>query len=172
MSIVSMLRSEQDALIEALRLKYRPPTIYTLFVGESAPASGKFFYRGDSSFTRHMENAFGAAYGISDVPFLTRFKAFGWYLDDLVLTPVDDIKDRKNRRERCFAARVGLAERIADYRPRLVVSLARSIDDDVRTAAGSVPFRAMSFPGNGHQGKLLSEMVRMRDELPRSESGL
>jgi len=163
------LQSYQDARIEALRRKYRPRLIYTLFVGESAPANGTFFYDGNTLFTRHMQNAFDAAYGTSgDVPFLTRFKSFGWYLDDLVQTPVNEVKDRKDRKERCFAAREGLAGRIADYRPRLVVSLARSIDDDVCAAAGNVPFCIMGFPGNGHQGKLLSDMVRMRDELPRA----
>lgn len=162
---MSTLQSEQDARIEALREEYRPPAIYTLFVAESAPASGKFFYRGDTSFTRHMQNAFEAAYGPSDVPFLTRFEAFGWYLDDLVLTPVNKLNDRK---ERCRSARDSLAKRIKSYQPRMVVSLARRIDDDVRAASGGVPFRAMSFPGNGHQGKLRSEMVRMRDELPRA----
>jgi hypothetical protein len=114
-----------------------------------------------------MQNAFDAAYGSSDAPFLARFKSFGWYLDDLVLTPINNVKNRKERR---FAAREGLAERIADYGPRLVVSLARCIDSDVRAAAGSVPFCIMGFPGNGHQGKLLSDMVRMRDEPPRSET--
>jgi hypothetical protein len=167
MSIISTLQSDQDARIEALRLKYRPPVICTLFVGESAPANGRFFYDGNTRFTRHMQNAFDAAYGSSsDVPFLTRFKSFGWYLDDLVLTPVNKVKG-KDRKDRCFAAREGLAGRIADYRPRLVVSLARSIDDDVRAAAGTASFCTMGFPGNGQQGKLRSDMVRMRDELPR-----
>jgi hypothetical protein len=66
-----------------------------VFVGESAPANGRFFYDGNTRFTRHMQNAFDVAYGPSDVAFLTRFKSFGWYLDDLVLTPVNEVKDRK-----------------------------------------------------------------------------
>src|SRR5229473_704723 len=42
--------------VEATRARFRPERITTLFVGESAPDSGDFF---------------------------TRFKAYGWYLDDL-----------------------------------------------------------------------------------------
>ena len=133
--------------------------------GRASPANGKFFYCGDTTFTRYMQKAFDAAYGPANVPFLTRFEAFGWYLDDLVLTPVDKLKDRK---EQCRAARGSLAKRINSYQPQMVVSLLRRIDDDLRAASRGVPFRAMSFPGNGHQGKLLSEMVRMRDELPRA----
>ena len=161
----TLLQSEQDARIEALREKYRPRVMYTLFVAELAPANGKFFYCGNTTFKRFMQKAFDAAYGSGNVPFLTRFEAFGWYLDDLVLTPVNKLEDRK---ERCRAARGSLAKRINSYQPQMVVSLLRRIDDDVRAASGSLPFRPMSFPGNSHQGKLLCEMVRMRDELPRA----
>ena len=80
-----------------------------------------------------MQNAFEAAYGTSEVSFLARFKAFGWYLDDLVLTPVNKLNDRK---ERCRAARDSLANRIGSYQPQMVVSLALRIDDDMRAALG------------------------------------
>jgi hypothetical protein len=32
---------------EAVRARYRPPQIATLFVGETPPANGKFFYAGN-----------------------------------------------------------------------------------------------------------------------------
>jgi hypothetical protein len=35
--------------VEIIRTRYRPDRITTLFVGESAPASGAFFYHGDST---------------------------------------------------------------------------------------------------------------------------
>jgi hypothetical protein len=43
--------------IEAARAKFRPERITTLFVGESAPSSGDFFYHGNSAMTRHMQSA-------------------------------------------------------------------------------------------------------------------
>jgi hypothetical protein len=46
---------------EAIRERYRPKRIMTLFVGESAPSSGKFFYRGNTALKRNMETAMKAA---------------------------------------------------------------------------------------------------------------
>jgi hypothetical protein len=43
--------------VEAARAKFRPERITTLFVGESAPSSGDFFYHGNSAMTRHMQSA-------------------------------------------------------------------------------------------------------------------
>jgi len=39
----------------------------------------------------HMQRAVDNALGESRDDFLTRFKAYGWYLDDLVLEPVDKL---------------------------------------------------------------------------------
>jgi hypothetical protein len=72
--------------VEATRRAFKPQKIMTLFVGESAPASGDFFYYGTSAMTRYMRQAFEGAFGLTD-DFLASFKAFGWYLDDLVLVP-------------------------------------------------------------------------------------
>ena len=43
--------------VEVTRARYRPDRITTLFVGESAPASGAFFYHGDSAMLRYMQQA-------------------------------------------------------------------------------------------------------------------
>src|SRR5271166_2211160 len=77
--------------IEELRLSYRPKRIRTLFVGESAPLSGKFFYKEKepTPLARHIETALRLAGLRNGGPFLERFKSLGWYLDDLVLVPVN-----------------------------------------------------------------------------------
>jgi hypothetical protein len=41
--------------IEKIRSTFRPSCIDVLFVGESAPTAGTFFYKGDSSAFREME---------------------------------------------------------------------------------------------------------------------
>ena len=56
---------------ELVRERFRPERITTLFVGESAPASGDFFYYGNSGMTRYMQRAMGH---IGD-NFLESFKA-------------------------------------------------------------------------------------------------
>ena len=47
--------------IEATRASYRPDRITTLFVGESAPASGDFFYFGNNNMLRLMQRATDAS---------------------------------------------------------------------------------------------------------------
>src|SRR5229473_291781 len=69
--------------VEATRARFRPERITTLFVGESAPDSGDFFYYGNNAMLGHMQRVVDNALGESGDDFLTRFKAYGWYLDDL-----------------------------------------------------------------------------------------
>ena len=69
---------------EASRQAYRPNRVVTLFIGESVPKNGRFFYDGGTLMERHMPTALAP----SSSNFLQTFKERGWYLDDLVLTPV------------------------------------------------------------------------------------
>ena len=100
-------------VIEATRLRFRPERIMTLFVGESAPASGDFFYYGTSGMTRYMRQAIEGAFGATD-DFLQTFKGYGWYLDDLALVPVDKLPGTE-RIAVCRSWQDSLAERIAAY---------------------------------------------------------
>ena len=86
--------------IEQLRLQYRPERIMVLFVGEAPPASDSFFYRGNSGLTNYMRDVLAGPKG--DIEFLNWFKARGWYLDDLVAMPIDNLRDR---RRKCREAR-------------------------------------------------------------------
>jgi hypothetical protein len=53
----------------------------TLFVGESAPAGGKFFYYGISHMMIYMQRATESVLGGTG-DYLDRFKAYGWFLDN------------------------------------------------------------------------------------------
>ena len=108
-------------IVEATRLRFRPERITTLFVGESAPAGGDFFYYGRSVMTRYMREAIENALGKTD-DFLATFKAYGWYLDDLSLVPVDKLS-KPERMRICAAAQASLAERIASYQPQAIVTV-------------------------------------------------
>jgi hypothetical protein len=156
--------------VEATRMAFRPQEITTLFVGESAPASGDFFYYGTSAMTRYMRRAIEDALGPTD-DFLASFKGLGWYLDDLVLVPVDKL-GRAERVATCRAAQADLAARIAAYRPEAIVTLLLSIEDIVESAAVSAASRApryaVPFPGMGQQGRFLTKMKALIPLLPRS----
>jgi hypothetical protein len=156
--------------VETIRAKYRPARITTLFVGESAPHGGAFFYRGDSGMSRYMRGVVEQVLGTSD-DFLKTFKAYGWYLDDLVLTPVNHLSNSQ-RRTLCHAAQQSLAERIADYQPESIVSLLKSIEPFVRGAAiaagSNATLYAVPFPGMGQQVKFRDAMTQLVPKLPRA----
>lgn len=164
----SMRDAKSD--IETIRDEYRPkPRITTLFVGESAPASGKFFYKIDS-LTSHMRKALDLE-AQDFAQFLETFKARGWFLDDLVKEPVNKVAKKSERRALCRAARDDLAGRIREYRPDAVVCLLRCIEkmvgDATREAAPNAKFYGVPFPGNGNLPKFVAEMQRIIPLLPR-----
>ena len=155
--------------VEAARARFRPDRITTLFVGESAPASGDFFYYGNTALQRHMQRAIEDALG-GGGDFLERFKAYGWYLDDLVLTPVNQLTN-VDRNAKCLAAKSSLAQRIAEYRPLAIVSLLMSIKTIVNAAAiaacSDAPRFAVPFPGMGQQTRFQVAMAQIIPTLPR-----
>ncbi|MCA1533851.1 hypothetical protein I6F21_14910 [Bradyrhizobium sp. NBAIM03] len=157
--------------VELIRASYRPDRITTLFVGESAPASGDFFYLGNNAMLRHMQRATETALGPADGEFLDRFKAYGWFLDDLVLTPVDKLPPSK-RKTTCLAAMDGLKDRIAAYRPLAIVSMLVGIKNIVETAAkaaeSNAPRYAVPFPGMGQQTRFQNAMLEIIPSLPRN----
>jgi hypothetical protein len=156
-----------DGGIEAVRASYRPKWIKTLFVGESAPHSGKFFYIGDTAMLRYMRRAVDLALGESD-DFLESFKVYGWYLDDLVLTPVNKMA-KPERKAKCLGARKSLADRIVEYQPEAIVSLLLFIkpfvDEAAKIASCDVPRYAVPFPGMGQQARFQTAMASLIPKL-------
>jgi hypothetical protein len=120
---------------EELRLRFRPERVRLLLVGESPPASGRFFYRGDSGLYRAMRDLFHKADpSIEDEDFLSRFQGLGCYLVDLCGVPVDRL-GAKPRRELCRSSEEPLGDAIGLLRPERIVSLVRSIECNVVRAA-------------------------------------
>lgn len=120
---------------EAVRARYRPKKVRPLFVGESSPASGRFFYNRDSGLYRAMLGAFHAMdHTISDDNFLDVFQKTGCYLTDVCRRPVDRL-DLVARRDACSAGEKTLARRIRKLQPGNIISLVRSIKGNVENAA-------------------------------------
>lgn len=158
--------------IEATRERFRPETITTLFIGESAPHNGTFFYRGENSMLREMRRAMekwkGQSFGSSD-EFLETFKALGWYLDDLVLCPVNNLL-KPERRARCSEAVESLKKRIERNKPQAIVVLLLGIvpfvERAARAAGCTVNLYPVPFPGMGQQERFRSEMATIIGGLP------
>ena len=161
-----MANAPQD--IEIARRHYQPNRIATLFVGESAPAGGPFFYYANSGLYYHMKRAVEDALGHHGA-FLDRFQAYGWYLDDLVLTPVNHLRGA-DRMAKWHHAQTSLADRVRRYRPHAIVSLLLGIREVVHDAASQAdytgPLHAVPFPAR-HQARFRSEFARILPHLPR-----
>jgi hypothetical protein len=142
---------------EEARQRYRPERVRVLFVGESPPSRGTFFYHGDSKLYRETERAFR-----DSIPerigqdFLTSFAQLGCYLDDLCLLPVDQLKKagpagRQQLRQEHAAGVPPLAERMAEADPEAIILIGLGIENFVRRAAveagcNRLPFHALPFP--------------------------
>jgi hypothetical protein len=119
---------------EELRRRYRPDEIRLLFIGESPPASGRFFYQQDSGLYRAIRDTFRMIDpSITDANFLAVFQAAGCYLIDLCGRPVDQL-DAKQRRAVCVAGEAGLAHTIREFQPPEIVVMVRSIRANVQRA--------------------------------------
>lgn len=154
--------------VEATRFRYRPEKITTLFVGESAPISGDFFYFGGTNFTRYLWKAI-APDAATDLEFLERFKARGWYLDDLVLTPINGMSVAE-RRSHWLRSQPDFAARIAEYRPLAIVTLLMTMQsvvaDAARDAGSDAKLYAVPFPGMGNQNRFRDAMAELLPRLP------
>ena len=159
--------------VEATRAQFRPQQITTFFVGESAPASGDFFYCGKNAMLSHLQRAVERSLGPGG-DFLARFKGYGWFLDDLVLEPVDKLSPRA-RAAKCLEARDSLADRIAMYQPSAIVTMLLRIAGHVDTAAiaanCNAPRYVVPFPGMGQQARFYAAMAQIIPELPRNDAG-
>lgn len=155
------------AKIEALRHSYRPERITTLFIGESAPIGGSFFYDGNSQLYRYMKMAFG---GSDDF-----LRQKGFFLDDLVLYPINNLTGPQRKKLHREWVR-SLAQRIAEYRPIAVVSMLGSIQGPIRSAIEksgleSIEHYTVPFAGMGHQSKFQKEIALIIPKLPQAPTG-
>jgi hypothetical protein len=151
--------------LEKLRLTFRPESIVTLFVGESPPHNGTFFYKGNSVLYFSVKESFGGT-----ANFLAEFKAKCFFLDDLVLYPVNKL-NKKEREENQWKGVASLAQRMAVYGPAAVVVLMCAIEEmvvDAMSKAGlsHVPHFVTPFPGRYHRGRFREKMAEIIPKLP------
>ena len=134
-----------------MRRRYRPARVRMLFVGEAPPASGRFFYQADSGLYRAIRGAFvDACPHIAEDNFLKSFQELGCYLVDLCGKPVDRMNS-KQRRRACRDGEVRLAKILKQLRPKIVITVVRSIAANVRRsesrAAWSGRHIELPYPG-------------------------
>jgi hypothetical protein len=153
--------------VEQIREDYRPERIATLFVGESAPNSGKFFYFSNTNLFRQMKKALGG-----NDQFLKEFQDSGFFLDDLVLEPVNGINDKKEKKGKHEKSVEPLATRIKANNPEAIVIVGIGIECYVRLAACKAEFNGsiyvVPFPGRPeHQERFQLQLKQISPKLPR-----
>lgn len=161
---------------ERLQRRYLPDPVSILFVGESPPASGRFFYQADSGLYRAVRDTFAVAFPLSsNSEFLNYFRYLGCYLVDLCDQPVDRMT-RKARECACRAGELSLARTIQGLHPRVIVAVVRSIRLNVRRAqdaAGwSGVYLELPYPGRWqrHRNEFERQLVPLlRKELEAAE---
>lgn len=146
--------SESARARERLRRSHRPSRVLILFVGESPPASGRFFYQADSGLYRAVREAFVTAFpALQHRDFLASFRDLGCYLVDLCATPVDRLS-KASRKKAHHSGELRLSKTIRELRPRTLVILLRSIAPNVRRAAQLANWSGqtieLSYPGRWH----------------------
>jgi hypothetical protein len=120
---------------------------------------------------QYMRTAVEKSLGKGNGDFLERFKAFGWYLDDLVLEPVNHL-GKSERIAKCREAQQSLADRIIKYQPQAIVSLLLFIEPFVDAAAieakSAASRYAVRFPGMGQQKRFMDDMAALVPRLPKT----
>jgi hypothetical protein len=131
--------------------RFRPAQLRLLFIGEAPPASGRFFYHGDSGLYRAFRDAFRLIDpSMTDARFLPAFQAAGCYLIDLCPKPVDQL-DPRARRIACRESEAGLSQRIRRLQPPVIAILVKSIRANVERAAAGAGWNGrfidLPYPG-------------------------
>jgi hypothetical protein len=160
-----------DERFERLRESYRPSPVRALFIGESRPANGSFFYAGNSRLSRYTQQAFSAVYGSISDPgsFLDFFRDSGCYLIDACKEPVNNLPGPERAAART-AGEDGLASAIAELQPKAIIVVMKAIKQLVTRAVSranlELPLiRVLPFPAQNHEREYVSELVLVLREL-------
>ncbi len=152
------------------REKYMPVRVRVLFVAESPPNSGSFFYfrrtNGRDNLFRETMRALGfwkvgvpMRKDMDKTGLLGEFRSRGFYLIDVCGTPVDKLPPTL-RSKRVVQGLEPLLEQVRRLRPRRVLVVKVSIYDKVKAALAAAGFagrlvnrRPIVFPSHGNQEK-------------------
>lgn len=152
--------------LENLRRQYKPQNTNQLFIGESPPANGTFFYCCNSNLYRYTQSAFEQALGpaVGQGPdFLTTFMQLGCYLEDLCPHPLNRLAKADRRRRRKLYIN-NLSSRIIAHAPRKILIVVRAIVPAVEQAAALAGFDSrhiysLPFPAQGHQAQYIGGLA-------------
>ncbi len=154
-----------DDTYESLRAYYQPDKAEVLFVGESRPQGGTFFYQQDSSLYRETKKAFNE-YFAQDIFTLGNFKKWNCWLYDICEKPVNGLGNAE--RIACIREDIyRLTDVLKKEKPRLIIVCKKTfIEPEIKSSqimsmyleGESIFF--LSHPGYGNQRKYREGLKR------------
>lgn len=146
-----------NILFEDVRNRYIPSEIKVLFIGESPPIGGTFFFLGKSilfNATKDVFEEFYDKYFYNPLDFLDFFKNSGYFLDDLCYEPINHITDIEKRRKLREENIENLKSRLNKYNPLRIIVIMKDqhfndcIDKAIRIANidNNIKYNSLPFP--------------------------
>lgn len=171
-SHVSKINDVKSSDLEEIRKKYRPNKIHVLFIGESAPAGGTFFYLANSNLYRYTQESYESVYKeecIKGIDFLNFFKNLGCYLEDLCLEPVNNLNNNNRKLKRNEYVN-SLTERIRKANPKSIIvvmlSIRENVEESIRLSGiGDIPIYYLPFPSQGNQRRYVEKLINALENL-------
>lgn len=150
---------------ENLRKNYKPDNVEVLFIGESRPQGGTFFYQEDSSLYRETKKAFDE-YLTQDIFTLGNFKKWNCWLYDICKNPVNALDDAK--RIGCIHKNIPrLVDVLETEKPKLIIVCKKTfVEPEIRSSYVMNTFRNgesiffLSHPGHGNQSKFRDGLIK------------
>lgn len=153
-----------ESTFEELRIQYKPDTIEVLFIGESRPKGGMFFYNADSNLYRETKKAFDEYFG-ENIFILDAFKKWNYWLYDICENPVNGL-NRQERNDEIHRKLPDLEKLVRTKNPKfLIVCKKGSIMKEIRKSSIMTKYREdqtiffLPFPCCGRQKEYRSGLT-------------
>lgn len=154
---------------EEIRQRYKPIKVRRLFVGESRPINGTFFYFENSNLYKYTKQAFEEIY--SNFFDLKSFMNDGYWLYDVCEIPVNGMSDASRRQ--CINDGIPqLMYAIREMEPEIVIVVKKG---ELRTATRELITNLgyidghnlfyLSFPACGRQQEYKSGLVNILRDI-------
>lgn len=160
------MRNMNNNYFENLRYHYKPNNIEILFVGESRPQGGTFFYQEDSSLYRETKKAFNK-YFSQDIFSLGKFKLWGCWLYDICENPVNHLSNNE-RRHIIYENIPRLENFIKQESPKIIIVCKKILVEPVIRESSIMNIYQpgnniffLPFPGYGNQRKYREELINV-----------
>lgn len=159
---------------EDIRNRYLPSVIKVLFIGESPPSGGAFFFLGKSilfNTTKVVFEEFYKKHFLDPFDFLNFFRNSGYFLDDLCHKPINQIKDPIFREKLRLGGIEGLSNRLKNYNPRRIIPIMKNphfnmcVDKAIDNASIDISIRYAPLPFPRYERDVIRYKLNLKQYL-------